>query len=76
MVTCVVKNDTRLNNVILTLVMMACLKLLFVKTIEKVMRSCTVLIFFVSGRFEDRAIFHVIQFSYDGRGFYVTITER
>ena len=31
---------------------------LFVKTIEKVIRLCTVLIFFLIGSFEDRAIFH------------------
>ena len=32
---------------------------LFVKTIEKVIRLCTVLIFFLSGSFEDMGIFHV-----------------
>ena len=33
---------------------------LFVKTIEKVIRLCTVLnIFFLSGSFEDKAIFHL-----------------
>ena len=42
---------------------------LFVKIIEKVMRLCTVLkIIFLSGSFEDRAIFHVSQLSYDGGG--------
>ena len=33
--------------------------------IEKVIRLCTVLNF---GRFEDRAIFHISQLSYDGGG--------
>ena len=32
---------------------------LFVKTIEKVIRLCTVLIFFLSGSFEDMGIFQV-----------------
>ena len=41
---------------------------LFLKTIEKEIRLCTVLIFFFIGSFEDRAIFHVIQLSYDGGG--------
>ena len=40
---------------------------LFVKTIEKVIRLCTVLKNKnLSGSFEDWAIFHVIQLSYDG----------
>ena len=30
----------------------------------------------LSGSFEDRAIFHVFQVSYDGRGAYVPITDR
>ena len=38
------------------------------KTIEKVIRLCTVLNFFLSGSFEDMAIFHVIQLIYDGGG--------
>ena len=42
---------------------------LFVKTIEKVIRLCTVLKNkSLSGSFEDRAIFHVSQLSYDGGG--------
>ena len=42
---------------------------LFVKTIEKVIRLCTVLKKkSLSGSFEDRAIFHVSQLSYDGGG--------
>ena len=40
---------------------------LFVKTIEKEIRLCTVLNKkYLSGSFEDRAIFHVSQLSYDG----------
>ena len=39
---------------------------LFVKTIDKVIRLCTVLIFFLSGSFE--GIFHVFQLSFDGGG--------
>ena len=35
------------------------------KTIEKVIRLCTVLIFFLSGRFEDMGIFHVFQLSFE-----------
>ena len=39
------------------------------KTIEKVINLCTVLKKkFLSGSFEDRAIFHVPQLSYDGGG--------
>ena len=34
---------------------------LFVKTIEKVIRLCTMLKKKLSGSFEDKAIFHVIQ---------------
>ena len=46
---------------------------LFVKTIEKVIRLCTVLIFFMSGSFEDIDIFHVFQLSFDGgRGYIYT----
>ena len=42
---------------------------LFVETIEKVIRLCTVLKKkSFSGSFEDRAIFHVSQLSYDGGG--------
>ena len=42
---------------------------LFVKTIENVIRLCTVLKKkSLSGCFEDRAIFHVSQLSYDGGG--------
>jgi len=42
---------------------------LFVKTIEKVRRLCTVLKKKkLSGSLEDRAFFHVIQLSYDGGG--------
>ena len=61
---------------ILTLVMMACLRLLVMMEgglkvspppIFICENKCTVLIFFLlSGSFEDRAIFHVIQLSYDG----------
>ena len=41
---------------------------LFVKTIEKVIRLCTVLIFFMSGSFEDMGIFYVfIYLSVMGR---------
>ena len=39
----------------------------FVKTIEKVIRLCTVLIFF-SGSFEDMGIFHVFHHSFNGGG--------
>ena len=38
---------------------------LIVKNQEKVIRLCSVLIF-LSGSFEDRGNFHVIQLSYDG----------
>ena len=42
---------------------------LFVKTIEKVIRLCTVLKKKkLSGSFEDRTISHVSQLSYDGGG--------
>ena len=40
---------------------------LFVKTIEKVIKLCTVLIFF-SGGFEDMVIFHVFNLVLMGRG--------
>ena len=33
---------------------------LFVKILEKVIRLCTVLNYFLSGSFEDKVIFHVI----------------
>ena len=49
---------------------------LFVKTIEKVIRLCTVFKFFFEWYFEDRAIFHVIQLSYEWGGPYVPITDR
>ena len=49
---------------------------LFAKTIEKVIRLCTVLICFLSRSFEDRAIFQEIQLNYDGGGPYVPITDR
>ena len=39
--------------------------ILFVKAIEKVIRLCNVLNFCLSGSFEDRAVFHVIELSYD-----------
>ena len=47
------------------------------KTIEKVIRLCTLLKEkFLSDSFEDRAIFHVIQLSYDGGGgAFVPITD-
>ena len=32
--------------------------------------------FFLSGSFEDKVIFHVVQLSYDGGGPYVPITDR
>ena len=38
---------------------------LFVKALEKVIRLCNVLNFCLSGSFEDRAVFHVIELSYD-----------
>ena len=38
----------------------------FVKTLEKVIKLSTVLIFFLSGSFEDMCIFHVFQLSFDG----------
>ena len=45
---------------------------LFGKTIEKVIRLCTVSIF-LSGSFEDIDIFHVFQLSFDGgRGYIYT----
>ena len=38
---------------------------LFVKTIEKVIRLCTVLMFyFLNGSFEEMGIFHVFQLSF------------
>ena len=54
---------------------------LFVKTIEKEIGLCSVLTFFLSGSFEDRAIFYVMRLSYDGGGPwavgpYVPITNR
>ena len=56
------------------------LPFLFVKTIEKVIRLCTVLIFFclLSGSFEDMGIFHEFQLSFVGvgGGFYISIADR
>ena len=50
---------------------------LFVKTIENVIRLCTVLKKkSLSGGLEDMVIFHVSQLSYDGEGPYVPITDR
>ena len=73
--------SNRRNNKYCALVLMGCLKLivlmgggvesmtqfLFVKTIEKVIRLSTALIFF-SGSFEDIGIFHVFQLTFDGEG--------
>ena len=49
----------------------------FVKTIEKVIRLCTVLIFFfLSGSFEDMGPFHVFQLSFDGGGTVISTYNR
>ena len=49
---------------------------LFVKTIEKVIRLCTVLIFFFSVSFEDMGIFHVFQLSFDEGGGVISTHNR
>ena len=47
-----------------------CPPIFICENIEKVIRLCTVLIF-LSGSFEDRAIFHVIRLSFDGEGGFI-----